>query len=62
MKIGADAHADIGNQKLLAMRWSEMIEKTAQHLKDNNLTHVKIDKVSFEDMANSMSIQKSIAK
>lgn len=60
MTIGADASADIGNQKLLVLRWSEMIEKTAEYLKDNNLTNVKIDKVEFVDMANNMSIQKSI--
>lgn len=60
IEIGSTAHADIGNQNLLVLRWSEMVEKTAEYLKDNNLTNVKIDKVEFVDMANNMSIQKSI--
>lgn len=61
MEIGNSAHADIGNQKLLALRRSEAIEELTKELKTHGLEHVKIDEISYKDLANNMSIQSSVA-
>lgn len=57
MKEGASQIADEGNQKLLALRWTNMIENFAKELHDNNLNEVVVKNIKRTDDIADMAIQ-----
>lgn len=54
MSYAADQKADLGNQKLFAMRWTEAIDHLTRQLNDNNLTNVQIGTVEFNHNLNGL--------
>lgn len=60
MEAGKQAGADLGNQKLLTLRWAEAIEQLTTHLSEYGLNNVTINNVGYTDLVNDLAIQKSV--